>query len=238
MGIGIDVRCLAIDRCRSLYGVIETRFSRVDVDLVCEMCDIASPNLAKPMTAKESKNQSIMNKSLIAIVSTSQMIVRCERRNARIVSFVISALACVLPALALAQQPATMSANAVAKLPFSPGLQLGDTLYVSGHLGVDPAVGKAPSDPEVEARQVLQSVDQTLKEAGLTMDDLVYVEIYCTDLNLYSTFNKEYRTFFKVPFPARDFIGVKDLLFGAHFEIMGIAVRNASLNKGQPPTAE
>ena len=106
-----------------------------------------------------------------------------------------------------------MSAKAVAKLPFSPGFQLGDTLYVSGHLGVDPAVGKAPSDPEVEARQVLQSVDQTLKEAGLTMDDLVYVEIYCTDLNLYSTFNKEYRTFFKGPFPARDFIGVKDLLF-------------------------
>lgn len=48
-------------------------------------------------------------------------------------------------------------------------------------------LAKAPSDPEVEARQVLQSVDQTLKEAGLTMDDLVYVEIYCPDLNLYST---------------------------------------------------
>ena len=66
------------------------------------------------------------------------------------------------------------------------------------------------------------------------MDDLVYVEIYCTDLKMYGAFNKVYRDFFKIPSPARDFIGVKDLLFGAHFEIMGIAVRDASLNKWQP----
>jgi len=127
-----------------------------------------------------------------------------------------------------------MSAKSVAKLPFSPGLTLGDTLYVSGHLGVDPAVGKAPDDPEEEARQVLHSVELTLKEAGMTMDDLVYVEINCTDLKLYGAFNKAYASTLKSPYPARDFIGVKDLLFGAHFEVMGIAVRNASQNKRQP----
>jgi 2-iminobutanoate/2-iminopropanoate deaminase len=98
-------------------------------------------------------------------------------------------------------------------------------------LGVDPAVGKAPADPEEEARQALHSVDQTLKEAGMSMNDLVFVEIYCTDLKMYGAFNRAYRGFFKSPFPARDFIGAKDLLFGAHFEIMGIAVRDASLNK-------
>jgi 2-iminobutanoate/2-iminopropanoate deaminase len=147
---------------------------------------------------------------------------------------VLLALSWVAMQPGLAQQPTTMTAASVAKLPFSPGLQLGDTLYVSGHLGVDPAVGKAPSDPEVEARQVLQSVDKTLKEAGLTMNDLVYVEIYCTDLKLYGAFNKAYGDFFESPFPARDFIGAKDLLFGAHFEVMGIAVRNASHNKKVP----
>jgi 2-iminobutanoate/2-iminopropanoate deaminase len=148
----------------------------------------------------------------------------------------LTALMCLATVFGVAQQPPTMSAVNVAKLPFSPGLQLGDTLYISGHLGVDPAVGKAPADPEVEARQVLQSVQKTLRESGFTMDDIVYVEIYCTDLKLYGTFNKAYGAFFKSPFPARDFIGVKDLLFGAHFEVMGIAVRNASLNKKQPPT--
>ena len=46
--------------------------------------------------------------------------------------------------------------------------------------------------------------------------------------------NKAYASTLKSPYPARDFIGVKDLLFGAHFEVMGIAVRNASQNKRQP----
>jgi 2-iminobutanoate/2-iminopropanoate deaminase len=124
-----------------------------------------------------------------------------------------------------AQQPTTMSAKSVAKHPFSPGLQLGETLYVSGHLCVNPAVGKAPEEPGDEARQVLHSVEVTLEEAGLSLDDLVYVEIYCTDLKLYGAFNKAYSLALKSPYPARDFIGVKDLLSGAHFEGMGIAVR-------------
>jgi 2-iminobutanoate/2-iminopropanoate deaminase len=142
--------------------------------------------------------------------------------------------ALLTPTASFAQQPPTMSATSVAKLPFSPGLTLGDTLYVSGHLGVDPTIGKAPADPEEEARQVLHSVELTLKEAGMSMDDLVYVEIYCTDLKLYGVFNKAYASTLKSPYPARDFIGVKDLLFGAHFEVMGIAVRKAAQNKAQP----
>jgi 2-iminobutanoate/2-iminopropanoate deaminase len=146
----------------------------------------------------------------------------------------LSTFVFLTPMVSLAQRPTTMSAASVAKLPFSPGLTLGDTLYVSGHLGVDPAVGKAPDDPEEEAREVLHSVELTLKEAGMSMDDLVYVEVYCTDLKLYGVFNKAYASTLKSPYPARDFIGVKDLLFGAHFEVMGIAVRNASQNKAQP----
>jgi 2-iminobutanoate/2-iminopropanoate deaminase len=139
-----------------------------------------------------------------------------------------------------AQQPAGSPPPAfnIARLPFSPGLQLGDTLYVSGHLGVDPSVGKPPDDPEEEARQVLRSVEKTLQQANMSMDDLVYVEIYCTDLKLYGAFNKAYASSFHKPFPARDFIGVKDLLFGAHFEIMGIAVRNAAQNKKQPTASQ
>jgi 2-iminobutanoate/2-iminopropanoate deaminase len=140
-----------------------------------------------------------------------------------------------------AQQPAGGPPPAVnvSKLPFSPGLQLGDTLYVSGHLGVDPS--KVPTeslDPEEEAHRVLRSVEDTLKEAGMSMDDLVYVEIYCTDLKMYGAFNKAYGSFFHKPYPARDFIGVKDLLFGAHFEVMGIAVRNAAQNKKQPVVSQ
>jgi 2-iminobutanoate/2-iminopropanoate deaminase len=126
---------------------------------------------------------------------------------------------------------------APASRPFSPGIQVGETVYLSGHLGLDPATGQAPGDPAEEARQVMRSIGATLKQAGMTMDDLVSVEIYCTDLSLYSLFNKEYVTFFNKPYPARDFIGVKDLLFGAHFEVMGTAVRHAAAHKKQPAVA-
>ncbi len=115
--------------------------------------------------------------------------------------------------------------------PFSPGVKFGSTVYLSGHLGLDPDTAKPPADPSEEARQVMRSVQTTLQEGGMSMDDLVYVEIYCTDLSLYGAFNKEYVSFFHKPYPARDFIGAKDLLFGAHFEVMGIAVKHASQNK-------
>ena len=86
----------------------------------------------------------------------------------------LSTFVFLTPVVSLAQRPTTMSAASVAKLPFSRGLGLGDTLYVSGHLGVDPAVGKAPDDPEEEARQVLHSVELTLKEAGMTYENRLY----------------------------------------------------------------
>lgn len=113
-------------------------------------------------------------------------------------------------------------------------MKVGDTLYLSGHLGLDQATNAPPADPAEEAQRVMRSVRATLENAGMTMDNLVYVEIYCTDLSLYGTFNKEYVIFFKRPYPARDFIGVKDLLFGARFEVMGIAVRHAADLKKQP----
>ncbi len=156
--------------------------------------------------------------------------------------FAISLLstAFLVPAIAMAQQPTgTPTPVNVASLPFSAGIELGKTLYVSGHLGVDltAAVKAPPADPEEEAKMVLRSVEKTLQEAHMSMDDLVYVEIYCTDLKLYSAFNKVYASSFHKPYPSRAFIGVNSLLFGAHFEVMGIAVRNAAQKK-QPVTAQ
>ena len=59
----------------------------------------------------------------------------------------------------------------------------------------------------------------------MTMDDLVYVTVYCPDLSLYGEFNSVYRTYFTGEFPARAFIGSGPLLFGGHFEVQGIAVK-------------
>src|SRR5450631_2988020 len=109
--------------------------------------------------------------------------------------------------------------------PFSNGVMVGGTFYVAGHLGLDPATGKAASDPETEARLVMDAVKQTLERGGLSMADLVSVTVYCTDLDLYDKFNSVYRSYFHDNYPARAFIGVSKLVRGARFEIAGVAVK-------------
>jgi 2-iminobutanoate/2-iminopropanoate deaminase len=113
-----------------------------------------------------------------------------------------------------------------ANLPFSDAVWHGDTLYLSGHIGLDPKTGKPGTTPEEEARLVLDGVKRTLEAAGLTMDDLVSVQIFCSDVSLFERFNVVYRTYFKNEFPARAFLGSGPLLFGARFEVQGIAGRS------------
>ena len=112
-------------------------------------------------------------------------------------------------------------------LPFSDAILAGDTLYVAGHLGLDPRSGSAPSDAATEARMVMDAVKRTVESAGLRVDDLVSVTVYCTDLQLYDTFNTVYRTYFHGHYPTRAFIGTDKLLRGAHFEVQGIAIKAA-----------
>ena len=111
------------------------------------------------------------------------------------------------------------------KLPFSHAIQVGDTLYISGRLGLDPKTGRVPAEVEMEIKLLLDGLKATLAEGGMTMDDLVYVQVFCPDLSLYDKFNAAYRTYFTKDFPARAFIGSGPLLFDGHFEIQAIAVR-------------
>ncbi len=112
-------------------------------------------------------------------------------------------------------------------LPFSDAVLEGNTLYVAGHLGIDPATGNAAADAATEAHLVLDAVQHTLERAGLSTDDLVSVTVYCTDLALYDTFNGIYQGYFHGHHPARAFIGSDKLLRGAHFEVLGVAVKPA-----------
>jgi len=111
--------------------------------------------------------------------------------------------------------------------PFSEAVTVGDTVYVAGHLGLDPKTSKVPESAETEARLVLDAVKHTVEAAGLHMDDLVSVTVYCTDLSLYDTFNGVYRTYFHDHYPARAFIGVAQLVRGARIEVAAIAVKRA-----------
>ena len=109
--------------------------------------------------------------------------------------------------------------------PFSDAVRVGQTLYLAGRIGLDPATNKPPADVAAEVRTVMDQIKAVLAQEGMTMDDLVTVTVYCTDLGLYGTFNDVYRGYFTKGFPARAFIGSGPLLAGGRFEVQGIAVK-------------
>lgn len=148
----------------------------------------------------------------------------------RMRSAVIVSLACVVMTTAYPRAQdarryiAPRTAADSGQPPFSGAVQVGKTLYLSGDIGLDEN-GRVPDTAEAEARRLLDNILGTLKEAGFTMDDLVFVQVFCSDVKHYEAFNKVYRTYFTKQFPARAFIGAGTLLFNARFEMQGIAVR-------------
>ncbi len=137
----------------------------------------------------------------------------------------------LLGSLSLAQEFRTprhavnLPRGEAANLPFSDAVMVGNTLYISGRGGIDFKTMKTPDDPKDEAKLMLDGFKSILATAEMTMDDLVFVTVYCPDLALYKVFNEVYRTYFSKDFPARAFVGSGPLLFGMRFEMQAIAVR-------------
>lgn len=117
--------------------------------------------------------------------------------------------------------------NRPAGLPFSDAVLLGDTLYISGRIGIDPTTGLAPPAVGEELRLLFGGFSAVLEAAGMTWDDLVWVQVFSTDLTLWERFNAEYVKHFHGEFPARAFLGSAPLLRNGRFEMMGIAVKKA-----------
>lgn len=117
--------------------------------------------------------------------------------------------------------------NRRGNLPFSDAVITGDTIYIAGRIGFKPGTTQIPDDPAEEARHMLDGVRSVLTESGSGMNDLVYVQIFCSNVSLFDTFNQVYRQYFSGDLPARAFIGSGPLLFGARFEFIGIAVKQS-----------
>lgn len=145
------------------------------------------------------------------------------RRLIRNALIVLAALPAALAAQGRRYIDARMASDTTVP-PFSAGVVVGNTLYLAGKIGLT-ADRKIPATAEEEARLVLDDMKSTLEKAGMSMDDLVSVQIFCSDVKHYDAFNKVYRTYFKKEFPARAFLGAGTLLFGARFEVQGIAVK-------------
>ncbi len=111
------------------------------------------------------------------------------------------------------------------KPPYSDAVLVGDTLYIAGRIGFD-ATGRVPDDPRAEARILLDWVRAVLAEAGMSMQELVFVQIFCPQLSLFEPFNAIYREYFQGELPARAFIDSGPLLRGGRFQFMGTAQRS------------
>lgn len=152
-------------------------------------------------------------------------------RRAAFVFLVLAAAGLLTVSGAFSQAPAKSTRRAIhlpdanPQLPFSDAILAGDTLYLAGRIGLDKS-GKPPAEINDEVKILLDQIKSVLEQAGMTMDDLAYVQVACTDLSQFDKFNAIYRTYFTTKdLPAREFIGVASLLRGGHFELQAIAVR-------------
>lgn len=105
-------------------------------------------------------------------------------------------------------------------LPFSPGILVDGTLYVAGQIGRNLKTGEIPADFEQEVQTCLDDIGVILKAAGMSYDNVVSVQVYLTDMDLFGKMNGVYAKVFKDPRPARTTVGVTKLAApNAHVEI-------------------
>ncbi len=118
------------------------------------------------------------------------------------------------------------TANAPAAIgPYSQALDLGNMVFVSGQLPVDPATGVMPEAVEEQAKQSLANIKAILAEAGLGMENVVKTVIFLADIQDFAAVNAVYAEAFVQPYPARSCVQVAAIPKGAKLEIECIAVR-------------
>jgi len=104
--------------------------------------------------------------------------------------------------------------------PYSQAIRLGDTVYLSGQIGLDPVSGElVDGGIEAEIRRVLDNLKAVATAAGGSLDQVVKLTVFLTDLAHYPKVNELMQQYFRAPFPARAAIGVAALPRGARVEM-------------------
>lgn len=110
--------------------------------------------------------------------------------------------------------------------PYSQAIQVGNLVFASGQIPIDPATGSfVAGGAKEQARQSLTNVKAILDEAGLTLDNVVKTTVFLADMNDFADVNAVYAEFFAEPYPARSAVAVKTLPKGALVEIEVIAAQ-------------
>jgi 2-iminobutanoate/2-iminopropanoate deaminase len=108
-------------------------------------------------------------------------------------------------------------------LPFSEAVDAGGFVFISGQVHSDELGNLVGVGMEEKTHQTMKNVQHILKQAGLTFNDVVKMEIFLPDLSERALVSKVYESYLNHPFPARAMIGVKELPMGADIEITAIA---------------
>ena len=110
--------------------------------------------------------------------------------------------------------------------PYSQAIRVGNALYCSGQIAINPATGDLIiGDAKEEARQALKNLGAVLQAAGMGFDNAVKVTVFLTNINDYKIVNEAYQEFFKEPYPAREAVQVAQLPGNAKVEISCIAIK-------------
>lgn len=108
--------------------------------------------------------------------------------------------------------------------PYSQAIQVGNLVYTSGQIPIDPITGSfVEGGIQEQTRQSLLNVKAILEEAGLSMGDVVKTTVFMADMNDFADMNAVYAEFFTEPYPARSAVAVKTLPKGALVEIEVVA---------------
>ena len=108
--------------------------------------------------------------------------------------------------------------------PYSQAIRVGNLVYTSGQIPIDPATGAfVEGGIKEQTRQSLLNVKAILNEAGTTMDHVIKTTVFMADMNDFAEMNSVYSEFFNTPYPARSAVAVKTLPKGALVEIEVIA---------------
>lgn len=110
--------------------------------------------------------------------------------------------------------------------PYSQAIQIGNTTYCSGQIGLDPATGNLVAGGfEAQVKQAFSNLKGVVEAAGGSVNQCVKLTLFLTDLSKFATVNELMAQYFAQPYPARSTIGVASLPKGAEFEVEAIMVK-------------
>lgn len=108
--------------------------------------------------------------------------------------------------------------------PYSQAIKVGNLVYTSGQIPINPATGKfVEGGIKEQTRQSLTNIKAILEETGLSMNNVVKTTVFLADMNDFADMNSVYAEFFSKPYPARSAVAVKTLPKGALVEIEVVA---------------